>query len=518
MAWPGEARQGVARLGLAWLGRARQAMKLRPDQQETIARLREACSKHRRIILCAPTGSGKTVIACELIRRAIERGRHVLFLAHARELVTQARDRLGSFGVDAGVIMAGTKYRPFAQVHVASKDTLISRTRRQWMDFPPADLVIADEAHRSTAPTWAECFDQYSTTGHLIGLTATPARPSGVGKGLGDLYETIVSGPSYAELRELGVIVPTRVFSHAPDLSSVPVRAGDYVSTELQRTMNRKRLVGDIVAHWMRFAHDRQTVAFTTGIAHSKALADEFHAHGVRVEHIDGTTHVDVRDEILLRLRHRDIQIVTNCQVLTEGWDCPIVSCTINAHPTKSIVRYRQMTSRANRSHSEKDDAILLDHAGGVNEHGFPDSDIEWDLATTNASEDAQRDRASLPTEMSECTDCGRVFQGSGLCPECRTTGVVIPKPIVVQPGTLEEIQRRPRRRRPNEDPRRKSWKKFLYIAAHTGRKVSAASAMFKRLHGEWPSSEIGTVPKPHERQMLARDFIESKFGRRRRS
>jgi superfamily II DNA or RNA helicase len=120
--------------------------------------------------------------------------------------------------------------------------------------------------------------------------------------------------------------------------------------------MDQAKLVGDIVNHWLRLAERRKTVVFATSVGHSIHLRDEFIRAGVRAEHIDGTTPKDERDEILARLSRGEIALVTNCMVLTEGWDQPDVSCCVLARPTKSMGLFRQMAAAPG-----KDYALILD-------------------------------------------------------------------------------------------------------------------------------------------------------------
>jgi DNA repair protein RadD len=143
-------------------------------------------------------------------------------------------------------------------------------------------------------------------------------------------------------------------------------RLGDYVEIDLAKAVDKPQLVGDIVSHWHRLAERRKTVVFATSVAHSIHLCEEFAKSGVKVEHIDGKTPKDERDEILKRLSRGEIEVVTNCMVLTEGWDQPDVACCVLARPTKSMGLYRQMAGRIIRPAPGKNHALILDHAGAV--------------------------------------------------------------------------------------------------------------------------------------------------------
>ena len=153
--------------------------------------------------------------------------------------------------------------------------------------------------------------------------------------------------------------------------------------------MDRPKLIGDIVTHWHKYGERRKTVAFAVNVAHSIHLRDEFVKSGVRAEHIDGTTPKPERDATLARLASGEIELVTNCMVLTEGWDMPEVGCCILARPTQKMGLYRQMIGRVLRPAEGKPDAIVLDHCGAVFRHGFVEDHVEWTLDPDRARESA---------------------------------------------------------------------------------------------------------------------------------
>jgi DNA repair protein RadD len=397
---------------------------LRPYQHDLVAEFeRKVEAGIRRILIVAPTGGGKTIIVSEIIKRAVADYKKVLFIAHRDELLSQARDKLRGFDIVAGIIKAGREQdaRPMAPVQVAGVQTLHARAvRAKKMELPPTDYLIIDEAHHVRAMTYQTLIEAYPNA-VLVGLTATPCR--GDGRGLGNVFETMLETPQIGELIRLDHLVRLKIFAPpVPNLRGVEVAStGDYAINQLSDRMNTDALVGDIVEHWLKHAQGRRTVIFAVDIAHSVHIAEELVKSGVRAEHLDGTTPQDDRDAILARLASGETEAVSNCQVLTEGFDLPDIGCIVIARPTRSLGLFRQMVGRGLRPAPGKSDVIILDHSGGVHRHGRPDDAIVWTLDTDR--------RASNPTHEAriaehhdpfcECTACGHLRMRGMACDNC---------------------------------------------------------------------------------------------------
>jgi superfamily II DNA or RNA helicase len=412
---------------------------LRPYQRDVIAGIEaEIAAGRRRVLLVAPTGSGKTVIAGAVVADAVGKQKRVLFLAHRRELIQQTSAKLHAVGVDHGIVQAGFPTRPGEGVQIASISTLHARAlRTNKMELPPADLVIVDEAHHCRARTYRRLLDAFPSA-VILGMTATPCR--GDGRGLGNVFESIVECPPVADLIAGGYLVPTRVYAPSrPDLSGIRVERGDYVEKQLAERMDDQRLVGDIISHWHRLADRRRTVVFAAGVAHSVHLRDEFRSSGVWAEHIDGSTPADQRDAILAGLAAGNVEVVTNAMVLTEGWDQPQVSCLVIARPTKHMGLYRQMVGRVLRPAPGKVDALILDRAGAIFEHGFVEEPVKWTLAEDRRAENpAQTSRGMLRAPaLATCPECSAVrFEGRP-CGACGWRPQPKAAPIEIADGDL---------------------------------------------------------------------------------
>ena len=460
-------------------------VRLRPYQEEAVARLRELVrGGTRRILIAAATGSGKTSVAGHLIIRAAEKGHRSLFIAHRRELINQAYGRLVQMGLpeeQVGVIMArDPRWRPVAAVQVASIDTLRNRAK------PRADLVFVDEAHRASARSYRDLSSHYPDALH-IGLTATPYRADG--RGLGDIYDHLVQVSSLQALIHQGYLVGPRVFTvppdALPDLTAVRVRRGDYHEAELADAVDRQALVGNIVEHWQRHAQGLRTVAFAVSVKHSMHIAEQFRQAGVPAEHLDGTTPLEERDQILARLDAGETLVVSNVGVLCEGFDMPSVKCAILARPTKSTGLYLQQAGRILRPWGGLQ-AVILDHAGCAIEHGLPQEDRELTLEETRERGKCTRTGPPLKT----CEQCYAVLHpATRQCPEC---GFIFLPPRDVPAeyhGELVEV------RPGSPQEKRIYWEKLCAKARAQGFKPGWAYHRFRERFGERPPALIATGP-----------------------
>jgi superfamily II DNA or RNA helicase len=486
---------------------------LRPYQVDVIGEIERAVAAgKRRILLVAPTGSGKTVIAGQLILRATQCYRPVLVLAHRLEIITQTSKKLYARGIRHGIIKAGFSPRPMERVQLASVQTLwVRAVRSDAMRLPSAALLITDECHHATAMTWRRLIAAYPDA-VLLGLTATPCR--GDGRGLGGIFDTMIECPQVAELIAQGYLVKSRVYAPVtPNLRGVRVRAGDYVEEQLAERMDNPKLIGDIVTHWHKFGERRRTVAFACNVAHSLHLRNEFVRSGVRAEHLDGETPKEERDDILARLASGETELVTNCMVLTEGWDMPEAGCTILARPTRKMGLFRQMIGRVLRPADGKPDAVILDHSGAVYAHGLPEDPVEWTL-------DPER-LAKNPTHVArlvrqagkllECSQCSALRLAGQPCPACGFLPHRPPRDVFVADGELGLVDASRRARAaPNDPETRQRWHAmFTHIANERGYKPGWIAHKHKEKFGEFPP--WGSVPTPIPPTPEVRSWVRSR-------
>jgi superfamily II DNA or RNA helicase len=400
---------------------------LRPYQSVVVAEFERTIEAgQKRIILVAPTGSGKTVIAAEIIKRAVARHQSVLVLSHRREIITLTSRKLYDHGgISHGIVQSGFSPRPLESVQVASVQTLWVRAiRSDAMPLPPANLLIIDEAHHCPAGTYAKIIAAY------------------------------------------------------PDAVLLS-----------------------------------KTVAFACSVAHSIHIRDEFVRAGVRAEHIDGSTPKDQRDGILARLEAGELELVSNCMVLTEGWDMPEVGCCILARPTRKMGLFRQMVGRVLRPADGKRDAVILDHSGAVFKHGLPEDPVEWSLDPARRAESPahQKRLRREAARLIECTKCSALRMGGLPCPAC---GFLPQRPaqyIAHADGDLALVKSGRKAGAVIYDPaERERWHGMLtHIAAERGYQRGWISHKFKEKFGAWPA--WGSAPQPIEPTPEVRSWVRSR-------
>lgn len=477
-----------------------------------------AASGKRRLLLQAPTGSGKTCIAAQIVAHAVSNQKRVLFLSHRRELVKQAVEKLEAFGVSAGTVMSGDGWDKSHFVDVASIATLHSWCiRRKHEALPRADLVVIDEAHHyNSSKQWQDIVNGYPEA-ILLGMTATPINRRGAG--LGHFFDAMVKCPTIRELTDLDFLVPAKYYAPSiPDLQGIKVQAGDYVENQLEERMDRPKLVGDVVENWVKICPDRKTMIFASGIKHSIHLVEAFNAIGVKAAHVDGKTPQEDRDGIIRGFTSGDIQVLSNCQVFTEGTDIPCASALVFARPTKSLLLYLQVAGRVLRPFQGKQNAIILDHAGVVYEHGPIDQDWDWKLdygkgdVTTST-----RRKMKLKKEIT-CGQCKMVYFGKLFCPGCNWKPTVKGKPVETYEGYLIALDEVEQEKNKIDE---KSWyQQLMHYAAEKNYKPGYASVKFKDKFGRWPPRPWKNL-EPIEPGLVIKAWIQSqniKWAKSRRN
>ena len=393
---------------------------------------------HRSVLAVAPTGSGKTVSFSEIARRAVACGTRVGILVHRDQLLLQAAEKIDACGLSYSLIAPGHNYYGDL-VCVASKDTLVRRLDRH--DF---DLIIIDEAHRATAPTYRKIIDYYPNA-RIIGFTATPQRTNG--QGLDAVFDAIVLGPSIRDLIDLGFLAEPVTYGaiHKLDLSGIKTVHGDYDQGALADLMDRPRVTGDAIAAYKKLCPGESAMAFGVGIKHCEDIAADFREAGYRSTHVSGEMGRDEVRHRLASLKSGEVQVLVSCDLASEGVDVPSVRAGILLRPTSSLIVYLQQAGRILRPKPNGGKALILDHAGSFARFGLVDDEREWSLE--GRKKRARAGDSEAAASVRQCERCYYCHKPAPACPECGFVYKIESRVPDVEAGALAVIDKEALRR-----------------------------------------------------------------------
>ncbi|MFG0243650.1 MAG: DEAD/DEAH box helicase family protein [Phycisphaerales bacterium JB054] len=367
-----------------------------------------------------PTGGGKTPVIATICRDAVNlwSGR-VVILAHVKELLEQAADKLRAIAPDVpvGIYSAGLKRKDLGYaVTIAGIQSIYQRA----CDLGPVDLIIVDEAHL-IPPDGEGMYRQFladakvvNPHARVIGLTATPFRMK---TGTICAPDTILNEVCYeVGVRELivqGFLCPlrTKAGTARADTSGLHVRGGEYIAGEVEDLMDTDSLVEAACAELVGHAADRRSVlVFCAGVRHGEHVARVIRErHSADCGFIEGGTATKERDELIDRFKRGELKYLANVNVLTTGFDAPNVDCVALLRPTLSPGLYYQMVGRGFRLAPGKADCLVLDFGGNVLRHGPVDA--------IRIKEPGSGD-GEAPAK--ECPECHAIIHAAySVCPEC---------------------------------------------------------------------------------------------------
>jgi DNA repair protein RadD len=468
---------------------------LRPHQTNLIDEIDHALAAGcRRIVVQAPTGFGKTMVAATLARRATAAGRRSIFTVPALSLIDQTVEKFFAEGIqDLGVIQADHFLTNYARsVQVASVQTLSRR------EVPRADLAIIDEVHR-----WFDVYAQWLRGPWkdvpVIGLSATPWT-----RGLGRYFDKLIIGSTTAKLIETGYLSKFRVFAPAsPDLTGVRTVAGDFREDDLAKAMDKASLVADVVETWQDRGQDRPTLCFAVDRAHAKHLQQKFIEADVSAGYIDAYTDAAERREIARQFHAGEIKVICNVGCLTTGidWD---VRAIILARPTKSEMLFVQMIGRGLRTADGKADCLILDHSDNHIRLGFV-TDIQHDHLDDGRQRQkpVTKERQALPKK---CPRCAFLRPAKILaCPACG----FMPVPQTSVATTNGELVEMRSRSTAMPVDTTMFYRELKHYASERGYKAGWVAHKFRERFGCWPNG-LEHLP-PLEPSRATQNWIRSK-------
>lgn len=465
-------------------------LELRPYQLDAIEQVRDLIRQGaKNIVICAPTGSGKTVLGSHLINECAGKMRRAVFVVDRITLTHQTSETLDTYGIPHGVIQGDhERVMPWERVQVASAQTL---ARRKW---PEADLIIVDECHTVMKTVANRITARDCVT---VGLTATPFT-----EGLGKLYDALVNVTTTNKLIADGFLAPYRIFANAePNMKGVKVVAGEWVEGEASK--RALAVVGDVVAEYTAHGEGRKFISSACDVAHAEELARQFQTAGINVFAYSYKTPDDERAKLVTEFRKPDSQIrgLISPVALTKGFDVPDIGCVIMARPLrKSLAEHIQLFGRGLRIHPSKTDCLVLDHSG--NSLRFWS---QWnEFFETGAMELDDGKRKEKKKEVKEqkpmtCPSCTHLHKPAPVCPSCGHKYQTASR-IQHVAGNLKEILATGDRKVVSEMvwPQVCAYVKRMDRSGGDADKMrKRALAIYKQMTGSWPSAQFKEYDVP---------------------
>jgi len=404
-------------------------IELRPYQQEAVSAVYDYLRRREdNPCIVIRTAGGKTPVMATICRDAVERwdGR-VLILAHVKELLEQAVDKLHTMAPDlwmqVGVYSAGLKSRDRDHPIIVAG---IQSVYRRAAELDSFDLILVDEAHM-LPPEGEGMYRKFlaetreiNPNVRLVGLTATPYRMStGMICGAENLLNEVCYEVGVRELIAQGYLCPLRSKAgrQKADTSGLHLRGGEFVAGEVEALMDDDGLVRSACHEIIEHTRDRHSVLiFAAGVRHAQHVQRVLGGHGHECGFVCGDTLPFERADTLQRFREGQLKYLVNVNVLTTGFDAPNIDCVALLRPTNSPGLYYQMVGRGFRLHPGKTDCLVLDFGGNILRHGPVD-----------VLKLKDRDGGAGEAPAKECPQCHAVVHAAyATCPEC---GHVFPPP-----------------------------------------------------------------------------------------
>lgn len=358
---------------------------------------------HRRPLVVAPCGAGKSYLFSEMIHRT---DGEVLVLTHRQELKRQHEKLLCDLGItNARVAMILTEANRLGK-------------------YPKPALIITDEAHLSRSNSWVKVIDYYDTW--TVGMTATPVRLDG--KPLGDIYDALIIGVDTRWLIENERLAPYEYYAPSTvDTSGLRTVAGDYVVSELEQLMNERAIYGNVIEAYRRFAPGERAIAYCVSVQHATITAENFNSAGIRAEVLSSGTPGTERERIMDDFRTGKLTVLCNVGIIAEGISIDEVSCVMLLRPTESIALGIQQMMRCMRYLPGKT-AKILDFVGNYLRVGLPDDDREWSLDKPVAKRKITDENGNF--YIRSCPECYLTFATAPVCPFCGNVYPLQPREI----------------------------------------------------------------------------------------
>lgn len=386
------------------------------------------CSQQGNAVVTLPTGAGKSVVIAELCREAVEKYKgRVIVLAHRKELLQQNAEKIRALlpGFDVGIYSAGLRSRD------TNHDILcggIQSVHKRAAEFGARHLVVVDEAHLVPAGgegmyrTFLGELASINTKLRLVGLTATPFRTS-EGKicGRTNLFHHECYSAPLKKLIEEGWLcrLDNKPAVASVDTSGLHVRNGEFIPLECEALFSDAGKIRAACAEIVAATVGRRSVlVFCSGVRHAEQVAETIRSLACcDTGCVVGDTPDLERAGLLDRFRRGQLRYLTNCDVLTTGFDAPGIDAIAVLRATLSPGLFAQMVGRGLRTAANKADCLILDFGENIQRHGPLDSP-EFGASKPSSGRGESGDAPQkvcpgcgeeLPAATTEC-ECGFLF------------------------------------------------------------------------------------------------------------
>ena len=426
--------------------------------------------------------SGKTILLAWMMDEAAKRGHRSWLMVHRKELVDQAAETFRKIGARFSYIAAGYAANPHSPIQICTIQTLVRRLDK----LLPPHMVVFDEAHHVLAGMWLKVVE-HCRESYMVGLTATPARHDG--RGLGDVFDALVQGPSIPFLMEQGHLAEYDIISPYKaedlDLKGIGMRGGDYAKGRAEKWAERV-IYGDCVALYRKFVAPHTCLVYCTTRRGAREVRDRYRAQGINAHYVGGDTQKGHRQFVMEAFRRGTIPVVTSVDLFGEGLDAPGLKAVQFMRPTMSLPLYMQQVGRVLRPDSGR--AIVIDQCNNVFRHGLVEEDREWTLekgvVTPRKATEEPQDR------LARCELCFAVFKWASECPRCGHLVPVKRKPPKEVDAELskldkEALKQRRIRQRAREIGQARTMEDLVLLAQRKGYKPGWAAGVYSRRTGK---------------------------------
>ena len=367
----------------------------------------------KRILVYAPTGSGKTAILSAIISDALSRNKRVMLIVHRDFLVEQSRTAMIKTGIDSnniGVIKAGYQEERDRPIQIAVLQSLQNRATPENLD-----LVILDECHSTAFYKHYEIIKSHTLNAVHLGFSASPWRLKSTDEYFGLHFDAIAEGPGIGELIKEGYLAPPRYYGYGGlvDITKLDTsKTGDFKDSQMESEFIKSEIPQAVTEKILELCDGRTGIIFNAGVEQSQIQTQLLNNAGVATVHLDASTPFKERQLYFDKLASGEIRVISSIGCLTEGFDVPSISFVVLSRATKSRALYVQMSGRGLRISPDKTDCLILDFGGNVKRLGMLNKKVLITLEPTPKNED--------DSMLKECDNChAMVSIFARICPEC---------------------------------------------------------------------------------------------------